>query len=108
MVYFLRDSKRKNYFEVEFWNGKDGFDLSAHVYTLNCCKYLFKNRDNIELIGKWLGCLEFLEEFRGWFWEIYVQQENSYKSFDEDKARTDIKNKLIEIAKILELHIVED
>ena len=109
MIYYLMDENRKNYFEVEVYSNKEkGFDLYPNVYSLNYCKHLLELQKNNLDTGIWLIALEFLEEFRGWFWEMYVPQENPYKTFDEDKARKDIKNKLIEYAKMLGLFIIED
>lgn len=110
MVYFLRNKNRKNYFEVEVWNGKEGFDLSAHVYSYNYAKHLleFKDQKREDVLNVWLNYLEFLEEFRGWFWEQYVPRFNSNKNLDEITARKAIKDKLIEVATILDLYIVED
>lgn len=110
MVYFLRNYNRKNYFEVEVWNGKDGFDLSSHVYSYNYSKYLLELQKLNEerILNDWLECLEFIEEFRGWFWEQYVPQNNSNKNLDEVAARKAIKDKVIEVANILNLHVVVD
>lgn len=104
MVIYLRDRKGINYFEVEFYEEENNIELHASVYSTNCFKLLLREK-NEDYIKKFINSFEFLEELRGWYYEVYLQQ-------NPNPTYTDVLDTLRKIMKEyagqLDFWVVED
>lgn len=75
MVIYMRNPKtRTNYYEVEFYDKDKYIELHATVYSTNCFKLILEKYDDKEYINKFIEIFDFLEELRGWYYEIFLQQ----------------------------------
>lgn len=117
MVIYLRDKKGIDYFEVEFYETSEDIcksekrlkvkytEVHASVYSNNCFKLILSKINDEKYINKFIEIFEFLEELRGWYYEVYLMKVNN-PSFSEilEQFRGIMNN----AAKELELYIVED
>lgn len=110
MVYYLTGDK-KIYFETEnYTNYETGsFDVHPNVYCVNYVNKILSLKDSNQDYSKWMKWLAFLDEFRGWFWEDWVNH-NCTKNIIDDtsKAQKAILEKLQEVADDLGLSIGMD
>lgn len=111
MIYYLRNKKNQNLFEIEFYTTEsDGYkhhELSATVYIIGYSEFLLSQP--AERQPMIIQLFEQLSEYRGWLWENYYMINTNTGSDEDYKKITDHLTKLFQgLAEQFDLNYVTD
>jgi hypothetical protein len=116
MILFLRDKNNENLYEVEINKSKDKriIDVHGSVNVEEVLWYVVEKTRNGEnaLIVEFIKDFSFLDEIRGWYWEVYNNNRFFHNEEEVEKEYDDvvreIRKKLKAIAPKYSLSVVED
>lgn len=102
MTLFLRNKKNETIVDIEINNGKNGMDVRVVTIITTYSKLLIENIDRKDEIIEDFGNID---ELRGWFWEVYMNNVSNPTLHD---VTIQIKNKLLPIAEKYKLNYLTD
>lgn len=111
MIYYLRNKKYENLFEIEFYTATiDGYthhELSASVYIKGYSEFLLSQP--VEKQSMIIQLFEQLSEYRGWLWETFYMTKKNEGSYEDYNKITDHLYKLFTgLAEQFDLNYVTD
>lgn len=108
MIFFIRNKENRTIVDIEcLVKSEDGLqyvDVSCSVDISNYSKFLL---DNISRKDDIIEDFGFLDNIRGWFWEVYLMG-NSNNPEDKSDIEKQIKDFVLDTAKKYELNFVVD
>lgn len=111
MIYYLRNKKNENLFEIEFYTTtSDDYkhhELHATVYIKGYSEFLLSQP--AEKQPMIIQLFDQLSEYRGWLWETYYMgRQNTGSDEDYKKIRTHLDNLFKGLAEELGLSFIMD
>ena len=96
MIYYLRNEKNENLFEIEFYttesDGHTFHELHAYVYVKGYSEYLLSQP--AERQPMIVQLFEQLSEYRGWLWETHYMGRQNTGSDEDYKKITEHLDKM--------------